>query len=107
MTATMITITQRLLDIFCRHRLSTSSGPEEPWQVGQQILGAPAKLIRYCFIERMLESRWWRYGPDVLPPLDMRQPEAFLDVFAEAAEAVTPMSLPILTGEEMIVAAQP
>jgi acetyltransferase-like isoleucine patch superfamily enzyme len=75
------------------------------------VAGVPAKLIRYRFperlIERMLESCWWRYGPDVLQPLDMRQPEVFLDAFAEATETATPMSLPILTGAEMIAATQP
>jgi acetyltransferase-like isoleucine patch superfamily enzyme len=74
------------------------------------VAGAPAKLIRYRFpdplIERMLQSGWWNYGPDVLQPLDMRQPEAFLDAFAKAKETAKPMSLPILTGEDMIAAAK-
>jgi acetyltransferase-like isoleucine patch superfamily enzyme len=44
--------------------------------------GVPARVIRYRFapdlIERLLALEWWRYGPEVLHPLDVRDPEGFV-----------------------------
>jgi acetyltransferase-like isoleucine patch superfamily enzyme len=45
--------------------------------------GVPARVIRMRFpeplIERIRALAWWRFGPDVLQPLDVREPEAFAD----------------------------
>lgn len=47
------------------------------------VAGVPARTVRLRFPERLVErfqaSRWWRFGPDQLQPLDVRQPEGFLD----------------------------
>jgi virginiamycin A acetyltransferase len=71
--------------------------------------GAPASTIRYRFpdalIERLLRSEWWRYGPEKLQPLDMREPGAFLDRLQAAIEnGLQPLVLPVLTGKEVIAA---
>jgi hypothetical protein len=55
--------------------------------------GMPARVIRMRFhettIERLLGLEWWRFGPDVLQPLDVRDPEGFAsrleDLLAKAA----------------------
>jgi acetyltransferase-like isoleucine patch superfamily enzyme len=57
--------------------------------------GTPARLIRMRFpdplIERLRALQWWRFGPEVLQPLDVRDPERFADkleaVIAERAHA--------------------
>lgn len=49
--------------------------------------GVPAKVIRMRFdekiVERLLEIRWWDYGPDILKGLDVSSPELILDELAE------------------------
>ena len=45
-----------------------------------QLLGGnPARVIRKRFsedcIERLLELKWWEYGPDILSGLDISKPE--------------------------------
>lgn len=69
--------------------------------------GMPARLIRYRFdedvVDRLLKAQWWRFGPEILQPLDVRDPAAFLDRFEQAlADGLKPLELPILTGEEII-----
>jgi len=72
--------------------------------------GAPARLIRYRFdetlIEAMLASQWWRYGPDVLQDLDVRDPVRFLDRLREREERgdIQPMDLAPLTARAIIEA---
>lgn len=74
--------------------------------------GSPARLIRYRFAEELVErikgAEWWRFGPDVLQPLDVRDPEAFVDRFEQAlADGAKPLDLPVLTGQEIISAGEP
>lgn len=44
--------------------------------------GNPAKVIRYRFnartIEKLMELKWWEYGPDICFGLDITDPEAIL-----------------------------
>jgi len=74
--------------------------------------GVPARVIRYRFdettIERLLDSEWWRYGPDVLQRLDIRKPEAFLDRLAQEATdgTIQPLDLTPLTAKEILRVAQ-
>jgi len=75
-------------------------------------VGTPARIIRYRFpeplIDRMLASEWWRYGPEKLQPLDMREPEAFLDRLEdEVARGLSPLNLPMLTGRQIMEAGVP
>jgi acetyltransferase-like isoleucine patch superfamily enzyme len=72
--------------------------------------GAPARLIRYRFDEAMIErlqaSQWWRYGPDVLQDLDVRDPAGFLDRLQEreALGDIQPLDLEPLTAKAIIEA---
>ncbi len=72
--------------------------------------GAPARLIRYRFdqpvIEALQASQWWRYGPDVLRDLDVRDPVGFVDRLREreALGDVQPLNLNPLTSKELIEA---
>lgn len=73
--------------------------------------GAPARLIRYRFpeavVQRLLASQWWQFGPDILQPLDVREPEAFLDrLDAAVASGAKAMELKVLTGPEIIAAGE-
>jgi virginiamycin A acetyltransferase len=58
--------------------------------------GSPARIIRMRFpellAERLRALAWWRYGPEVLQPLDVREPERFADRF-EALLADAPPEL--------------
>lgn len=71
----------------------------------------PARIIRHRFgeglIERLLRSQWWRFGPDLLQPLDVREPEAFVDRLEEAiADGLTPPELKAIDGEAIIAAGE-
>lgn len=72
--------------------------------------GAPARLIRYRFdedlIEQFLAAQWWRYGPDVLQKLDVREPKGFLGRFREheALGDISPMALEPLTAKAIVEA---
>lgn len=73
--------------------------------------GTPARLIRYRFSEDMIARiralQWWRYGPDMLQPLDVRDPEGFIDRFQQAqADGAQPLDLAVLTGEDIITAGE-
>jgi virginiamycin A acetyltransferase len=72
--------------------------------------GSPARIIRYRFppplVERMLASEWWDYGPDVLQPLDVREPDAFLDRLERAKEGKAKLSLAVTTAAELIRASK-
>jgi acetyltransferase-like isoleucine patch superfamily enzyme len=72
------------------------------------VVGSPAKVVRMRFsetvVERLLELRWWRYGPDVIQRLDPRDIERFLDA-AEGLED-EPMNLRPLTFPELEAASR-
>jgi acetyltransferase-like isoleucine patch superfamily enzyme len=73
--------------------------------------GSPARLIRYRFsdamIARLRAAQWWRFGPDIIQPLDVRDPEGFLDRFERAlADGITPFDPPALTGQDIIAAGE-
>ena len=74
------------------------------------VVGSPARILRYRFDEPLIEalraSQWWRYGPDVLQSLDVRDPAGFLDRLheAEAKGEIQPMTLAPLTGKAIIEA---
>ena len=80
----------------------------EPYSV---MAGVPAKPIKARFPEDivagMLASSWWRYGPEVLQPLTIQRPRAFLDQLAalpaEARVEFSPETL--LTADEIVEAA--
>lgn len=70
--------------------------------------GHPAEVRRLRFpeatVERLLRSEWWRYTPDVLQRLPVREPDRFVTVLEEliAAETPRPMNPIPLTGAELI-----
>lgn len=72
--------------------------------------GAPARLIRYRFDETLVDalqtSQWWRYGPDVLQDLDVRDPARFLERLREreAQGDIQPMAFTPLTAQAIIEA---
>ncbi len=74
--------------------------------------GNPARVIRQRLpedvCERLLALEWWRFGPDILQPLDVRDPAGFAKrleaLLADSAPA--PLDLRPLTYAE-IVAAEP
>jgi acetyltransferase-like isoleucine patch superfamily enzyme len=80
----------------------------EPYSV---MAGVPAKPVRLRFSQeltaRLLASRWWRYGPEVLQPLTIQDPESFLDQLAvlpvEALVEFAPETT--LTSDEIVKAA--
>jgi acetyltransferase-like isoleucine patch superfamily enzyme len=72
--------------------------------------GVPARVIRMRFpehlVERLQALQWWRYGLDVLHPLDVRDPEGFADRL-EALQTTAPPPVfapPVLTAEEILAA---
>lgn len=75
--------------------------------------GAPARVIRMRFpddlSERLRGLAWWRYGPDVLQPLDVREPERFADrleaLLAESPPA--PFDPPPITYAEIAATQAP
>jgi acetyltransferase-like isoleucine patch superfamily enzyme len=71
--------------------------------------GSPAKVIRMRFpdevVRRLLKLQWWRFGPDVLQPLDVRDVEGFtqrleaqLAQDAPQALALIPLTAPQMRG---------
>ena len=74
------------------------------------VAGTPARLIRYRFDDKLIEdlraSQWWRYGPDVLQALDVRDPAVFLERLREreARGDIQPLVLEPLTAKAMIEA---
>lgn len=49
--------------------------------------GNPARIIKYRFndkmIEKLLELKWWEYGPDIVVGLDISEPEIILPELEE------------------------
>lgn len=76
----------------------------EPYTI---VGGAPARVIRKRFPDRLCErlqaSRWWRFGPDVLQPLDVSDPEGFVSRFEDQLGDAEPPALPVppLTWRDM------
>ena len=75
------------------------------------VAGVPARILRYRFdeplIKRMIESKWWSFTPDQLRPLDVRNPERFLDqLHAGIAKGMKPPHIPVLTCEEIVAAGE-
>jgi hypothetical protein len=73
--------------------------------------GVPAKVIRMRFPEPLMERlhniAWWRFGPDVLHPLDMREPGPFVGRLEDALASPNPprpLDLTPLTYDEIISA---
>lgn len=73
--------------------------------------GVPARLIGSRFpealAERLRATRWWRFGPDLLQSLDVREPKSFVDRLDRAiADGAQPLDLPVLTGRAIIAAGE-
>jgi hypothetical protein len=45
--------------------------------------------------ERLEATRWWRFGPEVIQPLNIRDVEGFIDRFQERLGDVEPPPLPV------------
>lgn len=76
------------------------------------VAGVPARILRYRFpepvIESLLASEWWNYGPDIVQPLDVREPAHLADRLADAVAAgAQPLCLTPLTARDMIRAVEP
>jgi len=74
--------------------------------------GVPAKVIRMRFpeplVERLARLAWWRFGPDVLHPLDVRQPGGFIGRLEDAIGSASPpkmLDLAPVTYDEIVNAA--
>jgi hypothetical protein len=66
------------------------------------VAGAPAKIVRYRFpeavVERLLALEWWRYGPEVLCALDVREADGFISRMEDRVANNAPrLDLPPLT----------
>lgn len=76
------------------------------------VAGAPARVIRMRFpdplIERLRALEWWRFGPELLQPLDVRNPEQFAERLETrlAEDPPEPFAPDLLTYAEMEAAAQ-
>lgn len=75
----------------------------EPYTI---VGGAPARVIRRRFdealSERLLASRWWEYGPDILRVADYRDPLAFVEAIEARTERPEPLALTPVTAEEAL-----
>lgn len=69
--------------------------------------GVPARVIRMRFSDEVCEAlsevAWWRFGPDVLQPLDVRDPKSFAARLAErlAHDPPEPLNLDLVTAEQI------
>lgn len=61
--------------------------------------GVPAKIIKKRFSEhvtiKLLELKWWDYGPDILYGLDIQNPEKCVKELEERIESGFPLFDPI------------
>jgi acetyltransferase-like isoleucine patch superfamily enzyme len=82
----------------------------EPYAI---MVGAPARLLRYRIAEelipRFLDLAWWRFSPDFVSTAPVSDPQRFIDQLAEnlARTQRKPMAPVVLTGREIIDAADP
>ena len=62
------------------------------------VAGVPAKVVKYRFteaeIEKLLELKWWEYGPNVLKGLDITRPEYCLEQLEERIKSDFPKYVP-------------
>jgi hypothetical protein len=71
------------------------------------VVGVPARVIRLRFAEdlvaRLQALEWWRFGPDQLQPLDVRDPEGFVSRLEDrlAKDTPQPLALTPVTGREL------
>ncbi len=67
--------------------------------------GVPARKIKQRFsdrvVERMLGTRWWRHGPDLLQAADITDPERFVDT-ADAWSERAPFEPRFIWAEDLI-----
>jgi acetyltransferase-like isoleucine patch superfamily enzyme len=74
--------------------------------------GVPARIVRLRFpeatIERLQALQWWRFGPDVLQPLDVRDVNGFIGRLEDLIAKAPPAELgwPPLTSAELQAAAE-
>lgn len=71
------------------------------------VAGAPARIIRYRFpealIARLMGLAWWKYTPDQLRPLDLRNPERFADELeGQIAQGMKPLRPVVVTGANIL-----
>lgn len=56
--------------------------------------GVPARVIRKRFsdavIDKLLELKWWEYGPDVMKGIDITQPESAVEALEKRIKAGFP-----------------
>ena len=74
--------------------------------------GVPATVIRMRFPDalaaRLQALAWWRFGPEVLQPLDVRAPEAFASrLEARLADPPAPFTPAPLTAAEIAATESP
>jgi acetyltransferase-like isoleucine patch superfamily enzyme len=76
------------------------------------VAGSPARVRKMRLpeadIARLQAVRWWRFGPDVLHPLDTREPTAFAERLAAklADEAPPEIAAAPLTYAEIVAASE-
>jgi acetyltransferase-like isoleucine patch superfamily enzyme len=76
------------------------------------VAGSPARVRKMRLPEavaaRLQALRWWRFGPEILHPLDVRDPTAFAErLAAKLAEGPAPeVDWPPLTHDEIRAAAE-
>jgi hypothetical protein len=62
--------------------------------------GVSARTIRMRFaeelVERFMAAEWWRFGPDQLQPLDVRDPEAFVSRLEDRLATQPPPALELV-----------
>lgn len=62
------------------------------------VAGVPAKVIRQRFsdemVERLLKTRWWNYGPNVLKGLQISDPKKCIDKLEERIQNGFPVYKP-------------
>lgn len=65
--------------------------------------GVPAKIIKYRFddltIEKLLKTKWWNYGPDIIKGLDFTKPSEIVNTI----EARISEGFPIYVSDKYIV----
>ncbi len=73
--------------------------------------GVPARVIRMRFPDalaaRLQAAEWWRFGPDQLQPLDVRDRVGFVSRLEERLETLNPLTLKLVTARELEIAAAP
>lgn len=77
------------------------------------VAGSPARVVRMrlpeATAERLRALAWWRFGPDILQPLDVREPDAFAGRLEDliAKDGAAPFEPAPLTHAEIMATANP